>query len=261
MPNSSGPSSTKPAALDRTAWRSRLPPYRGGLHGTLRTAPGEWDLVTSGSLQYRYLDVYRELVMRYSMSAPDSVSPDFAPCHALVIQREWLDGAGLFERSGFDSAEVQEVSWISIRRNTDGTMVALSCEGAGEIVRRELPRETLLPAEAISLLLDLAIRGVDEARCTSLHPMDSSHASLAVSHISPYEGPLNIGGHAAWAFVTSHAGAPCSTEMPEATEWAVMREDGVLLACSLDTPDLCWSFQLVAPRIIDSTAAENIASH
>lgn len=206
------------------------------------------DLLASGYMQFKYFDACRELVMGYAISRLDPMSPNPDFSRVLLFRREWLDGSGLVEYSTFAFGEERQAGWISLQRKADGSMLALVDEGEGDIVRRELPRETLLPAEAMSLMLEAAIRGDDEAPHVCLHPMDSSHAAIAVSRISPYEGQLNPTNHAAWTFVTSHVDAACSPTMPEVLEWAVVREDGVLLACSVDMPDMCWSFQLLAPR-------------
>jgi len=232
---------------DRKAWPSRLPPYGGGLHGTIRSLPDEKDLLTSGYTRFSYRDACRELVTGYTVSGLDPASPDCDPGRVLLIQRERLDGSGLVEYSMSASGEEQEAGWISVQRKADGSMLALIDEGEGDIVRREFPRETLLPGEAMSLVLGAAMRGDDEVPHVCLHPMDSGHAAIAVSRISPYEGQLNRTGQAAWTFVTSHIDAASSPKMPDVLEWTVVREDGVLLALSLDMPDMCWSFQLLAP--------------
>ena len=240
--------STIATRRDQKAWLSRLPPYRGALHGTVHSLSGDMDLLTSGYVQFKYVGACLELIIGYVVSGLDPLSPDLDPDRVLLIRRERLDGSGLMEYSTTAVGEEREAGWISVQRKADGSMLALVDEGEGDIVRRELPPETLLPGEAMSLLLEAAMRGDDEAPHICLHPMDSSHAAMAVSCISPYEGQLNRSGHAAWTFVTSHVGASCSPEMPEVLEWAVVRDDGVLLACSLDMPDTCWSFQLLAPR-------------
>lgn len=244
------PATTRTIAtgLDRKAWLSRLPPYDSGFHGTLRSPQGEMDLLSSGYMQFRYFDACRELVMGYALSVLDPASPDSDSSRVLLFRREWLDRSGLVEYSTFASGEERQAGWISVQRKADGSMLALVDEGEGDVVRRELPPETLMPGEAMILMLEAAIRGDDVAPHVCLHPMDSSHAATAVSRIAPYEGQLNPTNHAAWTFVTSHVDVAHSPEMPEVLEWAVVREDGVVLACSIDMPDMCWSFQLLAPQ-------------